>query len=76
MTYRTKLVSTKKLYLVQFISDNGLAIVDESKFISKANLEIGGEKVIKYGSKNFDIKILGTGTVILLYTIYINVTII
>ena len=70
MTYKTKLVSTKKLFLVQFISDNGLAVVDESKFISKANLEIGGEKVIKYGSKIFDIKILGTGTVILLYTIY------
>ena len=58
MTYRTKLVSTKNLYFGKSIV-TGLAIVDESKFISKANLEIGGEKVIKYGSKNFDNEWLG-----------------
>ena len=61
MTYRTALKETKDLYLVQFQMDNGLCIIDDSKFVDKNNLKLNELKSVKYGSSHLEAKIVGIG---------------
>ena len=70
MTYRTALKDTQDLYLVQFQIDNGLCVIDETKFETRDNVEIGIVKRVKYGTSYLNATIVGIGKYIVY--LYIN----
>ena len=69
MTYRTALKDTQDLYLVQFKIDNGLCVMEDTKFETKDNIEIGTVKRVKYGTSYLDATIVGIGK----YIVYLHI---
>ena len=62
MTYRSTLLKSKLLYLVQF-SDYGLAIVchENLKLSSNEVLKVSCSLSVKYGQEYHDTKLIGQG---------------
>ena len=69
MTYRTALKDTQDLYLVQFKIDNGLCMIEDTKFETKDNIQIGTVKRVKYGTSYLDATIVGIGK----YIVYLHI---
>ena len=57
------------MYLVQFKIDNGLCMIEDTKFETKDNVEIGTVKHVKYGTSYLDATIVGIGK----YIVYLHI---